>query len=97
MAVTKIGKSQFDIPAPLGYRRFANAMIIFILPGMVGLVQGWGMSDRATNRWLMFLAFIPALIKGIGTLIGNGQEYTPSNQQVDIQNAQEKEILNNKN
>lgn len=83
MAETKIGLSQASKPAPLWYRRLSNALIIFIIPGAVGLVQGWGLTDRLANRWLMILAFAPALIKGIGVILGNGQIYTPSNQAVD--------------
>lgn len=83
MPQTKIGPGQFDTPAPLGYRRFSNAMIIFILPGLTAFINGWGMTDKITNRWLLFLAFVPALIKGIGVFLGNGQEFTPSNKAVD--------------
>lgn len=76
MAETKVGISNVDRPAPLWYRRLSNALIIFIIPGAVALVQGWGLSDKQTNRWLLVLAFLPALIKGIGVLLGNGQNYT---------------------
>lgn len=76
MAETKIGLSQLERPAPLWYRRLSNALIIFIIPGLVALVQGWGLSDAVANRWLLVLAFIPAVLKGIGVLLGNGQDYT---------------------
>lgn len=83
MPVTKIGFSQTEKPAPLWYRRMSNALIMFIIPGMVGMVQGWGLTDKLANRWLMILAFVPALIKGVGILMGNGQVYSPSNEAVD--------------
>jgi hypothetical protein len=86
MPVTKIGASQIDKPAPLWYRRLSNALIIFILPGVVTLVQSWGLSDKVANHWLTFLSFAPALVKGIGVVLGNGQVYSPTNQAVD--NAQ---------
>lgn len=71
--MAKTGLDQMDRPAPLFYRRFTNAMIIFIIPAAVLLVQGWGgLSDRALNRWMLILAFIPPLIKGVGVMIGNG-------------------------
>jgi len=85
MAKIKFGLSQVEKPAPLGYRRFANAMIMFIIPGAIGLVSGWGLSDAIANRWLMVLGFIPALLKGIGVILGNGQEYVPSNETMDNQ------------
>ncbi len=86
MPETKIGVDQMGKPAPLGYRRFSGAMIIFIIPGAAALVSGWGLSDKIQNRWLLVLAFIPALIKGIGAFLGNGQIYSPSNQVIDKQN-----------
>ena len=85
MPETKIGLSQVEKPAPLWYRRISNALIMFIVPGAIGLVTGWGLPDKVANRWLMVLGFLPALIKGIGMLLGNGQIYTPSNQQIDDQ------------
>lgn len=85
MAITKIGPGQFDTPAPLGYRRFMNAMIIFILPGLTAFINGWGLPDKIANHWMLILAFVPALIKGIGVFLGNGQEYTPTNKVIDEQ------------
>lgn len=85
MAKVKIGLSQVERPAPLGYRRFSNAMIMFIIPGAIGLVSGWGMPDALANKWLMVLGFIPALLKGIGVILGNGQVYSPPNEKIDAQ------------
>lgn len=85
MAQTKIGPGQFDTPAPLGYRRFMNAMIIFILPGLTAFINGWGLPDKVANHFMLFLAFVPALIKGIGVFLGNGQEYNPPNKVIDEQ------------
>lgn len=73
--MANISTDNFDKPAPLWYRRLSNAMIMFIIPGAIGLVQGWGMSDKLANRWLMLLGFVPALFRGVGTLLGNGQVY----------------------
>lgn len=81
MPKVKMGLSQIENPAPLAYRRFSNAMIMFIIPGLATLIAGWGLPDLIANRWLLLLSFIPALIKGIGVLLGNGQEYAPSGTQ----------------
>ena len=75
MAETKIGLDQVNRPAPLWYRKLSNALIIFIVPGLSALIQGWGMADKLTNRWLLVLTFAPALLKGIGLILGNGQTY----------------------
>jgi len=87
MADTKIGLNQVDKPAPLWYRRLSNAMIIFVIPGAVGLLQGWGLPDKVLNHWMLVLAFLPAAIKGLGVILGNGQIYSPSNQVIDQQTS----------
>lgn len=87
MPDTKIGLNQVDKPAPLWYRRLSNAMIIFVIPGAVGLLQGWGLSDKVLNHWMLVLAFLPAAIKGLGVILGNGQIYSPSNQVIDQQTS----------
>lgn len=88
MPDVKIGMNQMNKPAPLGYRKFQNAMIIFLIPGAVGMIQGWGMADKTANRWLMILGFLPAVIKGVGILLGNGQEYVPTNQSIESQSSE---------
>lgn len=90
MSDTKFGLDQTEKPAPLWYRRLSNALIIFIIPGAVGLIQGWGFRPEFANKLLMISAFIPAVIKGIGTLMGNGQYYVPSNQTMDQQKLDSK-------
>lgn len=75
MAETKIGLSQVDRPAPLWYRRLSNA-IIFIVPAIGQLITTWGLPESATARWLSVLTFVPAVVKFIGVLLGNGQNYS---------------------
>lgn len=70
---TKVGTDQVNNPAPLWYRRLTNALIIFIIPAAAALVSGWGLSEKLQNRWLLVLTFAPAVIKGIGVIIGNGE------------------------
>lgn len=83
---TNFGTQQINKPAPLWYRRLTNAMIIFIIPAIAALVSGWGLSEKNQNRWLLILTFLPALIKGIGVLIGNGEyikKYSPDSPALD--------------
>jgi len=87
MPDTKIGLNQVDKPAPLWYRRLSNALIIFIIPGTVAMLQGWGLPDKVLNHWMLILAFLPAVIKGLGMILGNGQIYSPSNQVIDQQSS----------
>lgn len=72
MADTKIGLDQINKPAPLWLRRLTNGMIIFIIPGLVGLIQGLSMNTNKRNMWMMILAFAPALFKGLCVIAGNG-------------------------
>lgn len=83
MPETKIGLGQAEKPPPLWYRRMSNALIIFVIPSLSGLIQSLGLTDIVTNRWLSILTFTPALIKGIGIMLGNGQVYSPSNETID--------------
>lgn len=83
MGAVKLGADQMSKPAPLGYRRFSNAMIIIILPGLSSLVSGWGLAPTKLNRILLVLTFISAAVKGFGIFLGNGQVYTPTNAAVD--------------
>jgi uncharacterized membrane protein YqaE (UPF0057 family) len=87
MADTKIGLNQVDKPAPLWYRRLSNALIIFVIPATIAMLQGWGLPDKVLNHWMLILAFIPAVIKAVGMILGNGQIYSPSNQVVDAQSS----------
>lgn len=84
MSNIQFGVSQTSKPAPLGYRNFSNAMIIFIIPGIVVIISGWGFTPVVLNHWLLGLAFAPALIKGIGTMLGNGQYYTSDPKSADV-------------
>jgi len=81
----KLGASQINKPAPAAYRNFANAMIIFILPGIGALVSGWGFSVSTVNHVLLTLTFIGSAIKGLGTFMGNGTYYTSDPTKADNQ------------
>lgn len=65
-----------DRPAPLWYRRFSNAMIFAIIPAASSFVEDWGLGDVTEKRLLHGFIFLAALIKGIGLMLGNGQNYT---------------------
>ena len=48
-------------------------MIIFLVPALVVLVSSWGLSDKLANRWLVILSIAPAIIKGIGVMMGDSE------------------------
>jgi hypothetical protein len=65
-------------PAPKGWRKFENAMIIVFIPTATAMVQGWGFTNDllATRLNLLIAVGVAGLLKGIGMLIANGEEYT---------------------
>lgn len=85
MADTKIGLNQVDKPAPLWYRRFTNAYIIVLMPGLASLFTGWGFTDAVTKKILLVIVFSGVAVKATGIVLGNGQIYSPSNQAIDAQ------------
>lgn len=86
MAEVKIGLSQANKPSPLGYRRFMNATILCFIPMVTGLVQGIPMGDSTRNIFMLIIAALPVLLKGVGMILGNGQVYSPTDEMVDRQN-----------
>lgn len=64
-------------PAPRGYRKFENAMIIMFIPTATAMVQGWGFDNElmATRLNLLIAVGIAGIVKGIGMLIANGEVY----------------------
>lgn len=64
-------------PAPRGWRKFENAMIIMFIPTATAIIQGWGFTNEllATRLNLLIAVGFAGLVKGIGLLIANGEEY----------------------
>lgn len=83
MANVKIGLDQTNNPSPLWYRKMMNAIILSFLPAYVGIVQGVAMSSDTRNIHMVIAAAIPFILKGIAMIIGNGQRYEPSNEQIE--------------
>jgi hypothetical protein len=50
---------------------------------VTGIIQGIPLGDGARNYWMIGLTAIPVLLKGIGMVLGNGQEFVPSNEEMD--------------
>lgn len=89
MPEVKFGLNQTEKPAPLFWRRLTNAVILSFVPAYVGMVQALPMTDDKRNIFMCVGTAIPFVMKGIGMLLGNGQEYAPSNQKIDEQTAKE--------
>lgn len=74
----RLGIIETNNLAPKWYRQLTNAVIIFIIPAATSLVQSWGFADKTTNKVLLILSFIPAVIKAIGVFMGNGEAIVPA-------------------
>lgn len=85
MAEVKVGLNQVNTPAPLGWRKFTNAMILCFIPMITGVVQGMPMKDDTRNIWMVGIVAVPFLLKGIGMILGNGQVFSPSNETIENQ------------
>jgi len=90
MADTKLGWNQLNIPAPLWYRRFSNAMIVGVIPSTAALIAGWGLAEKTVMHANLLLIFCAGLIKALGMFLGNGQTYAPSNDAIDNAKSNEK-------
>lgn len=66
-----------NYPAPKSYRKFENAYVVFS-PAIAGAIQGWGLSDHASNRCMIVLTVSVALVKAIGMMLRNGEVYSTS-------------------
>lgn len=75
-----ISVNNMDTPPPKVWRRFTNAMIMFFLPMVTGIVQGVPMPDTTRNVWMIGIVAVPFLLKGIGMILGNGEVYADISQ-----------------
>jgi hypothetical protein len=78
------GPSQITKPAPRKFRNFSDATILFLVPGALLLVNGWGLPDKQALHLTLVFSFIPTLLKAIGTFLGNGQYYTSIKAAADV-------------
>ena len=86
MSETKVGFDQWDVPPPLWYRKLTNAIILCFLPIYVGFINILPMSDFKRSVLAQVAIAVPFLLKGIAMILGNGQVYSPTNQQMEDQN-----------
>lgn len=75
MSRTSFKKSNIHTPAPKNWRKFENAYFMALAPAIAGLIMGWGFEDILANRLMLLLAFIGAIVKGVGLFLANGEQY----------------------
>lgn len=69
----------FSKPAPKWWRKLEDGLLMILIPAVVAVVMGWGFSDEGFVNKLTLLinTGLVALIKFIGKMLANGEEYTP--------------------
>ena len=67
-------------PAPSLYRKFENAYFIALAPAIGGLILGWGFTDIVANRLTLLVVVFSALVKGMGMVLANGEDYVKTKQ-----------------
>ena len=73
----QINKQSIHKPAPKGWRRFENAMLVALIPAATTMIQSWGFADEklALRLNLLIAVGLTAIVKGVGMLISNGEVY----------------------
>lgn len=82
-------------PAPKGYRKFEDAMLIIFIPTCTAMIQGWGFEDElfVTRLNLLVAVGLVGMIKFLGRILANGEMYAP----VDDEQNQDQENNINQN
>lgn len=83
MEKISINLSNMSKPAPKGYRKFENAYTLILAPALIAVIQSWGLSDLQANRAMIILTFSVAVVKFLGMILANGQQYTESEDDID--------------
>jgi len=76
MAQVKFGIDQLGSLPPKMWRRFERAYMIFLFPAIAAFIHNWGITDALLLKRLdQVIIFSIPLVKFVGMLLGNGQEY----------------------
>lgn len=64
-------------PAPKFYRKFENMMIIVLIPAIVFVINDWGFANELKAKRILLIVgtLLPAVIKGVGMIMANGDDY----------------------
>lgn len=64
-------------PAPKIWRKIENLLLIILIPAATFTITNWGFEDSNFVNRLLLLVNTPlvAIIKGIGYIIANGEDY----------------------
>ncbi len=70
-------KGNVGKPAPKWWRKLENGMLMILIPSVVAVLMGWGFKDEAFANKLILLinTGVVALIKFVGVMLANGDDY----------------------
>lgn len=77
MPTTKFGVKSVYEPAPKWWRRLERAMLMAFIPATVTMIMSWKFEDelKATRLTLIISVGLVALIKGVGMMLSDGDDY----------------------
>jgi len=64
-------------PAPKWWRKLENGLLMVLIPAIVAMLMGWGFANEAfANKMILLInTGAVALIKFIGMMLANGDDY----------------------
>lgn len=79
MAQTTFSPANIRKPAPKRWRKFEDGMLTLLIPAAVAIVQGYEFSNEllATRTILWINIGLVAVIKFVGMMLANGEDYAP--------------------
>ncbi len=77
MGQVTLSTSNTNKPAPRWWRKLEDGLLMIMIPATVGIIMGWDFADDAfANKLTLIInTGLVALIKFIGKLLANGEEY----------------------
>lgn len=78
---TTFSSSNSGKPAPKWWRKLENGLLMVLIPATVAILMGWGFKDEAhVNKLILMIntGFV-AVIKFVGMMLANGEEYIQTN------------------
>ena len=82
-------KSNVNRPAPHWWRKLENGLLMILIPAVVAMLMGWGFDDESkANRVILLInTGLVALIKFVGVMLANGEEYVTKKEEEDPANS----------
>lgn len=78
MAKLTFKTANMSKPAPRWWRKLEDGLLMILIPAVTAVITGWGFQDDAfVTKLLLFInTGVVALIKFIGKMLANGEDYT---------------------